>query len=347
MRIAVDARAAAEVPAGRGRYVRELLRALAALPDDHEYVLLARSPWADAALDRRFRWRSIRLPDPAWSVAAAGAARGADAVLATNSYLLAALAPSRAVAVVHDLVAFDRELSLPRGSAAERLTLPLAVRRRQTLLCISEATRAELIARYPRAAALAQVVPHGVEPRFFVDRPEEPYVLMTGTLEPRKNIVRALEAAAGLPRDLRERFELVVAGPAGWDTGPIDAALARYGDSVRRLGFVPDAELPGLYAASSIFLYPSLKEGFGLPILEAMAAGSAVVTSSLSSMPEVGGDAVRYADPYDVEAIRAALRELLEDPVRRAELAKAGRERAREFTWERTARETLALLTSR
>ena len=129
--------------------------------------------------------------------------------------------------------------------------------------------------------------------------------------------------------------------------GPIDAALARYGDSVRRLGFVPDAELPGLYAASSIFLYPSLKEGFGLPILEAMAAGSAVVTSSLSSMPEVGGDAVRYADPYDVEAIRAALRELLEDPVRRAELAKAGRERAREFTWERTARETLALLTSR
>jgi len=347
MRIAVDARAAAEVPAGRGRYVRELLRAFAGLQDDHEYVLLARSPWADPALDERFRWRTIRLPDPAWSVAAAGASRGADAVLATNSYLLAALAPGHAVAVVHDLVAFDPALSLPRGSAAERLTLPLAVRRRQTLLCISEATRSALLGRFPRAAPLARVVPHGVESRFFVDCPEQPYVLMTGTLEPRKNIVRALEAAAGLPADLRERFELVVAGPSGWDSGAIEEELRRYGSSVRRLGFVPDDELPDLYGGASVFLYPSLQEGFGLPVLEAMAAGTAVVTSSLSSMPEVGGEAVRYVDPYSVEAIRAGLEELLADRGRRAELAAAGRERARTFTWERTARETLGLLSAR
>jgi glycosyltransferase involved in cell wall biosynthesis len=344
MRIAVDARAAAEVPAGRGRYVRELLRAFAALPDDHEFVLLARRPWRDAPLDERFRWRTIGLPDPAWSLAAAAGSRGADAVLAANSYLLAAAAPARAVATVHDLVAFDRELSLPRGSAAERLTLPLAVRRGQTLLCVSEATRAELLERYPRAAALAHVVPHGVEERFFVERAEEPYVLMTGTLEPRKNIVRALDAAARLPAELRERFELRLAGPRGWETGPIDAALARYGSSARHLGLVPDDELPGLYAAASVFLYPSLKEGFGLPVLEAMAAGAAVVTSDRSSLPEVGGSAVRYVDPYDVESIRAALEELLSDGERRASLAAAGRERARAFTWERTARETLALL---
>ena len=344
MRIAVDARAAAEVPAGRGRYVRELLRAFAALPDDHEFVLLARRPWTGAPLDARFRWWTIGLPDPAWSLAAAAASRGADAVLAANSYLLAAAAPARAVATVHDLVAFDRELSLPRGSAAERLTLPLAVRRGQTLLCVSEATRAELLERYPRAAALAHVVPHGVEERFFVERAEEPYVLMTGTLEPRKNIVRALDAAARLPAELRERFELRLAGPRGWETGPIDAALARYGSSARHLGLVPDAELPGLYAAASVFLYPSLKEGFGLPVLEAMAAGTAVVTSDRSSLPEVGGSAVRYVDPYDVESIRAALEELLSDGERRANLAAAGRERARSFTWERTARETLALL---
>src|ERR671937_93450 len=141
MRIAVDARAAAEVPAGRGRYVRELIRAFAALPDDHEFVLLARRPWEGAQLDARFRWRTIGLPDPAWSLAAA-------------------------------------------------------------------ATRGELDERYPRAVARAHVVPHGVEERFFVDRAEEPYVLMTGTLEPRKNIVRALDAAARLPAELRERFEL-------------------------------------------------------------------------------------------------------------------------------------------
>jgi glycosyltransferase involved in cell wall biosynthesis len=347
MRIAVDARAAAEVPAGRGRYVRELLHAFAALPDDHEYILLARSEWTEFALDERFSWRLLGLPDPVWSMAAAAASRGADAVLATNSYLLAAATSCRAVATVHDLVAFDPELRLPRGSAAERLTLPLAVRRRQPLLCVSEATRGALVERFPRAAPLAHVVPHGVESRFFVDRPEQPYVLMTGTLEPRKNVVRAIEAAAALPDPLRKRFELVVAGPRGWHTDEIEAALARHGDSVRQLGHVPDPELPDLYAGASVFLYPSLREGFGLPVLEAMAAGTAVVTSGLSSLPEVGGDAVRYVDPYDVDSIRAGLEELLRDGERRTELAAAGRERARSFTWERTARETLALLSER
>ena len=347
MRIAVDARAAAEVPAGRGRYVRELLRAFAALPDDHEYVLLARSRWEGAELDARFRWRLIRLPDPAWSLAAAAGCRGAGAVLSANSYLLAAAAPARAVATVHDLVAYDRDLGLPRGSAAERLTLPLAVRRGGPLLCVSEATRAALVERFPRAAALAHVVYHGVEERFFVERPERPYVLMAGTLEPRKNIARAVEAAAGLPEQLRERFELLLAGPRGWQTEQIDAALGRHRATVRELGLVPDEELPGLYAGAAVFLYPSLREGFGLPVLEAMAACTAVVTSGVSSLPEVGGDAVRYVDPTDVASIRAGLEELLTDDGLRARLAAAGRQRARRFTWERTARETLDLLTAR
>src|SRR5215210_4761824 len=180
MRIAVDARAAEEVPAGRGRYVRELLRAFAAVPDDHEYVLLARTAWEDPALDERFRWRLIARRDPLWSVSAARASRDADAVLATNSYLLAAATSAPAVATVHDLVAFDREFSLPRGSAAERLTLPLVVRRGRLLVCVSEATRAALVGRFPSAAPHARVVPHGVEGRFFVEAPKRPYVLMTG-----------------------------------------------------------------------------------------------------------------------------------------------------------------------
>ena len=347
MRIAVDARAAAEVPAGRGRYVRELLRALSARDDDHEYVLLTRVPWRDFALDERFRWETIGLPDPVWSIAAAARSRRSDAVVATNSYLLAALSPARPVATVHDLVAFERDMSLPRGSAAERLTLPLAIRRHAGLLCVSEATRSALVERYQRAAPLARVVRHGVEERFFADRPEEPYILMTGTLEPRKNMVRALEAAAGLPQALRERFDVQLAGPRGWDMGLIDEALASYPGRARHLGLVPDDELPRLYAEASVFLYPSLREGFGLPVLEAMAAGTAVITSNISSLPEVGGDAVRYVDPYDVRSIRVALEELLTDADRRAALANAGRERARSFTWARTAGETLDFLSER
>jgi len=338
MRIAVDARAAVEVPAGRGRYVRELLRAFAALPDDHEYELLARTRWDDAGLDERFRWRLLGAPDPLWSVQAALAARRADAVFATNSYLLAALSPRTAVTTVYDLIAFDGDLRLPRGSAAERLTLPLSVRRGNTLLCISEATKAVLLERFPRAAPQAHVTPLGVEKRFFAERPEEPYVLMTGTIEPRKNVPRAIEAFSGLPQQLRDRFELVIAGPPGWETAHIDTHDARL------VGLVPDEDLPALYAGAAVFLYPSLREGFGLPVLEAMAAGTAVVTSNLSSLPEVTGDAAVLVDPYDVASIRAGIEGLLTDDARRAALAAAGRERARTFTWERTARETLALL---
>jgi glycosyltransferase involved in cell wall biosynthesis len=180
-----------------------------------------------------------------------------------------------------------------------------------------------------------------VEERFFVERQEEPYVLMTGTLEPRKNVPRAVEAFAGLPQDLRDRFELVVAGPPGWETAQIEAP------DVRLVGLVPDDELPALYAGAAVFLYPSLREGFGLPVLEAMAAGTAVVTSNLSSLPEVAGDAAVLVDPYDVEAIRSGIGALLSDDARRAQLAAAGRERARTFTWERTARDTLALLSER
>jgi alpha-1,3-rhamnosyl/mannosyltransferase len=167
---------------------------------------------------------------------------------------------------------------------------------------------------------------------------------MTGTLEPRKNIVRAVEAFAGLPVLLRDRYELVLAGARGWGTEQIDAAVAQRAEYVRVLGHVDEDDLPGLLAGAELFLYPSLREGFGLPVLEAMAAGTAVVTSSISSLPEVGGDAARYADPYNVEAIRVEVSKLLRDDAARTLLAARGRERARHFDWGRTARETLALL---
>lgn len=355
MRIAIDARAAAEVPAGRGRYVRELLRHLAGLDADHRFALYARSPWADPALDgdERFRWRIVSAGEPHWSALAAfHASRECDVVLATNSYLLAALARVPALATVFDLTPFRKDVVLPRGAAFERLTLPLAARRAGRLLPISRATRDDLVARFPRVAAKTTVVDlaadaafaeagPAVAPRYGLDKP---YVLALGTLEPRKNLPRLIAAFAGLAPELRETHELVLVGGAGWSTGEIDASIARHRALVRPLGHVPDEDLPGLYRDAALFAYPSLFEGFGLPVLEAMTAGTAVVTSNVSSLPEVGGDAVRYADPHDVASIRAALDALLRDPVERARLAAAGRERARLFSWERTARDTLALV---
>ena len=342
MRIGIDARAAAEVPAGRGRYVRELLRALARRDDGHEYVLSGRTRWEEVP----FEWRVVARPDPLWSLAAGRAAgRDCDVVLATNSYLMAAVAQAPSLAVVYDMVAFDRALRAPRGSLFERATLPLAVRRAECLLCISEATERELKRRFPKART--EVTPLAADPAFYDAEPlrrAKPYVLCTGTLEPRKNVPRLIEAFAGLPAALRDRYDLVLAGPEGWETGPILEAIGAHGEFVKAIGYVPEPELPALYAGATAFAYPSLQEGFGLPVLEAMAAGTPVLTSDVSSLPEVAGEAAVYVDPEYVPSIQAALEDLLTDEGLRARLSAAGRERARAFSWDLTAERTVSAI---
>jgi glycosyltransferase involved in cell wall biosynthesis len=133
----------------------------------------------------------------------------------------------------------------------------------------------------------------------------------------------------------------VVAGKAGWQVGETLQAIERLGDRCQALGYVPDEELARLYAGCAVFCFPSLGEGFGLPVLEAMHAGAAVLTSDRSSLPEVGGDAVEYVDPFDERSIAAGLERLLRDPGRREQLAGRAVARAAGFTWERTAELTL------
>jgi alpha-1,3-rhamnosyl/mannosyltransferase len=356
MRIAVEAWAAEEVPAGRGRYVRELLRAIRALdPPDLELVLLCREPWAELETGPRMRWRPVPGTGPVWQARAARVARAeADLLLATTSYALPVLTPLPSVVVVYDFVAFDRALSPPRGALLERVTLPLAARRGRAFACISAATRDELVRRFPATADRAHVTPLAADDHFAaaVGDPavaarhgiERPYVLSAATLEPRKNLPRLIEAFAALPDAVRDAHELVLVGSRGWQSAALDASLERHRHLVHALGFVSDEDLATLYAGAKVVAYMSLNEGFGLPVLEAMAAGAPVLTSDRSSLPEVGGDAVAYADPTSVPAIRDALAALLGDHARRAGLAAAGRERAAGFSWAATAAQTLDLL---
>jgi glycosyltransferase involved in cell wall biosynthesis len=348
----IDARAAAEEPAGRGRYVRELLRALARRDDNHVYELYARTRW-DEGLDERFRWRLIGARDPVWHLRAARAASGCSAFLSTNSYLTAWFLRVPSAVVVYDLVAFRPGVRARRSSGLiERATIGLGVRRAARLLCISEATRGDLVARYPGAERKTSVVPLAADGRFGRALPPtdleevrrrhrlDPEILLcTGTLEPRKNLLRVLEAHGGLGR----RIQLVLAGPRGWQFEPILEEAGRQ-DDVRVLGQVSDEELVALYQACTVFCYPSLYEGFGLPLLEAMSAGAACVTSSVSSLPEVGGDAVVYVDPTSVDEIRAAIDGLLASEDDRKRLGERARRRAAEFSWDRTAAGTLAAL---
>ena len=350
--IGIDARAAAAGGEGGSRVVCELLRALAARDDPHRYVLYTRDVW-DEPLGARFAWRAFASPDPLWHVRVAGAAsRGCDVLLSTNSYLPAWFARVPVAPMVFDMVAFDPALRPQRRSGViERATLRPAVARSAALIAISQATADDLVARYPAARGKTVVAPLAAAPALAAPAatlpegvPESGFILAVGTLEPRKNLPRLVAAYRRLPATLRDAHPLVVTGRPGWDTGETVAALDSLGSRAIRTGFVPDEQLALLYRRCALFAYPSLGEGFGLPVLEAMAAGAPVLTSDRSSLPEVGGDAAAYCDPTDERAIAAALQALLGDPTRRAQLAAAGPARAAGFSWDETARIVLETL---
>jgi glycosyltransferase involved in cell wall biosynthesis len=342
-RIAIDARAAAEVPAGRGRYVRELLLALARQDHDDRYLLYARSRW-DAELDERFEWKLIGSRDPIWHLRAARAAsREADVMLSTNSYLTAWFTTIPTAVVVYDMIAFHADARPQRRAALiEKATARLAIRRAAALPCISEWTREDLVRLFPKAAPKASVIPLAAN----AARPaggssiDRSYVLSVGTLEPRKNLDGLVAAWARLPDDLRASHTLALVGPQGWEMERVLAPIQASDDDVKLVGFVSDDELAALYAGCEVFVYPSLYEGFGLPVLEAMQHGAAVLTSNTSSLPEVGGDAVAYADPRDPADIAQVLERLLRSPDERARRGEAARARAAQFSWDVTARLT-------
>jgi glycosyltransferase involved in cell wall biosynthesis len=348
--IAIDARAAVEVPAGRGRYVRELLLALARQPEANRYLLYARSPW-DARLDERFEWRLIPSRDPLWHLRAARAAsREAQVMLSTNSYLTAWFTTIPTAVVVHDMIAFVPEARPQRrASLIERATARPAIRRAAALLCVSEWTRRDLVRLFPRAAPKAQVILEAAAPATAgADISglglERPYVLSVGTLEPRKNLDGLVAAWSLLPEDVRKGHTLALVGPQGWELEQVLAPIRGSADDVRLVGYVSDEQLAALYAGCEVFAYPSLYEGFGLPVLEAMQHGAAIVCSNTSSLPEVGGDAVAYVDPHDPADIASKIELLLRTPEERARLGDAARTRAAAFSWDETARQTLAAL---
>ncbi|MDA8018439.1 MAG: glycosyltransferase family 4 protein [Thermoanaerobaculia bacterium] len=235
-----------------------------------------------------------------------------------------------------------------------------------TFLAISEATASELERYLDVPRSEVAVVHPGLESRFAaaptLDRDPEAlqrrlrdrfglaggYLLAVGSLEPRKNLERLIDAHSRLDDEVRREHPLVVVGGGGWHNAVLEETLQRAesrGD-VHRMGRVTGSDLLHLYQGAAVFAYPSLAEGFGLPVLEAMACGAPVLTSDRSSMPEVVGDAARLVDPDDTEALRFALAELLSDPNQRAELVSRGLRRARDFSWTRAAAEILELCCS-
>jgi glycosyltransferase involved in cell wall biosynthesis len=215
--------------------------------------------------------------------------------------------------------------------------------RAHRLIAISENSRQDAARLLGLDPERIEVIYPGVPEVYFgaQARPtEQPYVLYLGTIEPRKNVDTLLDAWSGFR--LHRDFDLVIAGASGWAAGKTLARLASRPAGVRYLGYVPEDELPGLMAGASAFVYPSLYEGFGFPVAQAMAAGVPVITSNTSCLPEIAGDGALLVDPRSPAEIRAALEKLLESPSLRQELRAAGMARAqRDYRWEICARKSL------
>ncbi len=274
--------------------------------------------------------------------------RGADVFHAS---VLVRHPPSRPrlTATIHDLTGFLMPELHPRSNLVAERSFAQLARRADGLIAVSECTRQDAVRTLGIAPEKICTIHSGVADEFF-DPPaarvdevrlryglQRPFVLFVGTIEPRKNVDLLLDAFEALPLPLREHYALVVAGPTGWAAETTVARLR----SVRYLGYVPERDLAPLTAAAEVFVYPSLYEGFGFPVAQAMAAGVAVITSNVSSLPEVAGNAALLVDPRSQSELRAALVRLLGSADLRQALGMAGRERAREFRWEVCARKSL------
>lgn len=267
----------------------------------------------------------------------------------------------KTVVTVHDLSVYEHPEWFPegdRGNWSRRVIFPRSVARASAIVAVSESTRASLVARFPEAAGKTVVVHEGVAlPAGFARAPgPDDLVLSIGTVEPRKNYptaIRALDAYLRRVPDRATTTRYVIAGAIGWKgdealraADEANAAWRAHAPDglVKALGSVSEQEKWSLLSRASALLLPSWHEGFGLPALEAMAAGVPVIASAAGALPEVVGDAGMLVDPADADAMSLALAQCLLLPDGTKELVEEGRRRAAAFTWERAARETLDVL---
>ncbi len=349
--------------AGIHGYIVELLQRLPLADARIRYTALAGPPSSSLIGQMRVcqaRWPTSR---PAvriiWEQLAQPivAARERFNLLHGLAFVAPLICPCPTVVTVHDLsFALFPEFFRGANSVYLRLFTRISCRRAVRIIAVSENTRADVIRLYGVPGERIEAIPHGVDSAFR-PRPSaevaefrrarslpEHFILFVGTLEPRKNLGRLVEAFARVRASAND-LRLVLVGGKGWYYDPIFSAVERLNlqDSVIFAGYVPNSDLPMWYNAADAFAFPSHYEGFGMPVLEAMACGTPTVTSLASSLPEVAGDAALMVPPDDIHALADALYRTLTDTTLRQELRAKGIARAALFTWEETARRTAAV----
>lgn len=363
MRIGIDYTAAVRQRAGIGRYARSLIRALARLDHENAYILLSAGkepdaePWpanfslrALPVTDRHLSilWQKLRLPLPVeWLT-------GRLDLFHSPDFVLPPVRKARTVLTIHDL-SFLRHPECSSPALLEYLmsAVPRSVARADLILADSQSTQHDLIELMGMDPARIRVVYPAVDDTFARSNQAGvaavrarhdiggPYILSLGTLQPRKNYVRLIEAFRILKDTSDIPHRLVIGGGPGWLYEPIYETIETLGlqDEVRMLGYVDEGDLPALYTGADVFCFPTLYEGFGIPVLEAMACGTPVVASNTSSLPEAAGDAALLMSPTDTEAMAEALGRAITDTDLREHLIQSGLVQCQRFSWSDSARD--------
>ncbi len=370
MRIGIDFTSAIAQSAGIARYTRELVNALARLDTPDRFTLFSTErPTKDRPIPQapNFRtrvvplgnrnttilWQRLRVPLPIELLA------GGMRVLHGPDYTLPPAIRARRVVTIHDLAFITNpECSVPSLAAYLSAVVPRAVHAADRVIAVSQRTADDLVERLRVPRDKIDVIYLGISPTFTpqVDPAavaalrakytlDQPFVLAVGTVEPRKNYERLIRAFASARHEPSGPQSLVIAGRPGWLNEGVYEAVATLGlrDAVKFLDFLPDGELPTLYHAASALAMPSIYEGFGIPVAEAMASGTPVVCSTGGSLPEVAGDAAVLVPPTDEAALAEALVRVMSDDPLRAALRERGLQRATRFTWDAAARAHLAV----
>jgi glycosyltransferase involved in cell wall biosynthesis len=358
VRIAIDGRKLRDY--GIGTYVRNLLRQLARQENPHEYVVFCRASDCDTIEELGPRFRAVIETAGPYTIAEQFALpmdlrRAGAELFHAPHYVLPPMTPCRSVVTIHDCIhlRFPQYLPSRLGYAYARGQMWSATHQAARVITVSEASKRDILRYFRVPESRIDVIYNAIDDRFWQGpnademmlvreryRLTDPFILYAGNIKPHKNLERLIEAFHLMRQSSAElaNVQLLIIGDEISKYATLRRAVHRHKlhKHVRFFGFVSDQTLAALYRLADAFVFPSLYEGFGLPPLEAMASGTPVVTSNVSSLPEVVGNAALMIDPYEPAAIAEAMHRVLTDAALRADLRAKGLARAREFSWERS-----------